>query len=185
MYEHHRRPRPARRVGFHLPWAFTDTLRDGPQSFFLRSTIFLSRGKAEFYSEILLEMMYARYGGAPPPLQHFITAYLQSAKIWVEAVRDGISLEAAMSQEASWRHLWTTYQAAPAGPKSGATNHGPDVDANIMNEFDKFKQQNRDLQSQRDKAIAQTRKNSEQGNGPEGKRRRVWLRPAAKGAGRR
>ena len=62
----------------------------------LPTETFLSPAKAESYSEMFLELMHVRFDGSPAPLQHYITAYLQSAKVWVEAIRDGRTLEDAL-----------------------------------------------------------------------------------------
>ncbi len=146
---------------------------------------FLSAGKAEYYSELILDMMHQRFGGTPPPLSHFVTAYLQSAKVWVEAVRDGHTLESAIMQEATWKHHRTTYNtssspaASPTKPTS--SNASPDVPDQLQSELTRLKTQNRDLQSQRDRALSQANKTQKGG----GRSRAVVLSPRGKGGKRR
>ena len=65
-------------------------------AFLTVSENFLSPCKADYYSELILELLHQRYDGSPAPLGHFVTAYFQSARIWVEAVRDGKTLELAL-----------------------------------------------------------------------------------------
>ena len=146
---------------------------------------FLSPAKAESYSEMFLELMHVRFDGSPAPLQHFITAYLQSAKVWVEAIRDGRTLEDALCAEATWRHLWSTYTGpnSPfknnmAGPSK--TNHGEDVKMDLQMELDKLRKQNKNFQSERDQAVHRAQQ-AEDGGGGKAKKRRVGtvtLRPA-------
>ena len=118
---------------------------------------FLSPAKAEAYSETLLELLHQRFDGTPAPLSHYITAYLQSARIWVEAVRDGKSLENALSEEATWRHLWSTYaRTTPSTPektpRSSAGNSGADIPESVTKEMSILRQQNKQFQSERDLA---------------------------------
>ena len=155
---------------------------------------FLTPGKAEYYSEMMLEMMHARFGGSPAPLLHFVNAYLQSARIWTECIRDGHTLEFALCQEASWRHLWTTYNSnavslereRPGNSKS-LPNGGQDLDPKISEQLERLRQQNRDYQSQRDKALAQLKRDNRAGGGGKGddnKRRRVNLKPPKPNGGK-
>lgn len=152
---------------------------------------FLSPAKAEAYSEILLELMHQRFDGSPAPLSHYITAYLQSARIWVEAVRDGKTLETALGEEATWRHLWSTYARPmastperPAKPSTPA-NSGPDVSGNLQKEIENLKKQNKQYQSERDVALNRLKgsngkaKDAEDEDADARKRRRVAvsLRP--------
>ena len=129
-------------------------------AFLTISEKFLSPAKADSYSELLLELMHQRFDGSPAPLSHFVTAYLQSARIWVEAVRDGKTLEAALGEEATWRHLWSTYTRPPSGhqPSSaqspqGKSNMGADVHDNLMKEVEILRKQNKTYQSERDVAL--------------------------------
>ena len=153
---------------------------------------FLSPAKAEAYSETLLELLHQRFDGTPAPLSHYITAYLQSARIWVEAVRDGKSLENALSEEATWRHLWSTYARPMAStpektPRASAGNSGADIPDSVTKEMSILRQQNKQFQSERDLANNRLRQKSgspappakkKEETDPRAKRRRVIdLRP--------
>ena len=117
---------------------------------------FLSPAKAESYAETLLELLHQKFDGHPAPLSHYITAYLQSARIWVEAVRDGKTLECALGEEATWRHLWSTYArpalATPEKSIRSTLNGGADVPDSMRKELDLLKKQNQQFQSERDVA---------------------------------
>ena len=149
-------------------------------SFLMINETFLSPAKAESYSEMFLELMHQRFEGSPAPLQHFITAYLQSARVWVEAIRDGRTLEDALTAEATWRHLWTTYSNFSSPSKSdrqspAVTNHGPDIPKDMQAEVEKLRRQNSQFQSERDKALKQA-KGSDEPTTPPTKRRKVNLK---------
>ena len=118
----------------------------------------LSAAKADAYSETLLELMHQRFDGTPAPLSHFVTAYLQSARIWVEGVRDGKTLEGALQEEATWRHLWSTYarphfQTPEKTRVPASSNMGPDISDNTVKEMDNLKKLNKQFQSERDQAL--------------------------------
>ena len=129
-------------------------------AFLTGSENFLSLCKADYYSKLILELLHQRVDGSPAPLGHFVTAYLQSARIWVEAVRDGKALELALAEEARWRHLWTTFtrpqqqvsSASSASPMKD-TNSGADVPMEITKELDLLRKQNKQYQSERNAAV--------------------------------
>ena len=121
-----------------------------------------------------------------------MTAYLQSARIWVEAVRDGKTLELALAEEASWRHLWKTFthpqqqvsSATSASPMKG-TNSGADVPTEMTKELDLLRKQNKQYQSERDVAVNKLKGPKQSAEGEEQPpmkkaRRKVQLK-AAKG----
>ena len=109
-----------------------------------------------------------------------MTAYLQSARIWVEAVRDGKSLEQALSKEATWRHLWSTYSkpasVSSQSPSKGSTS-GADIPDQLQKEIDILKKQNKTYQSERYVALNKLKLgpqagNSGNGEGGDGRRRK-------------
>ncbi len=122
---------------------------------------FMSFGGAEQMSDTILRLVHNNYGGSLAPVSHYVEAWAQTAKLMSEHVstNEGL-LETFVKSPSSWRHLWTNYVKpanAPAG-RAAKTSSGPDIDKDLADDMATMKERVRNMQSQRDKALAQAKK---------------------------
>ena len=96
-------------------------------------------------------------------------------------------MEQALTEEATWRHLWSTYARpmAQTPEKTRPTNNGPDLSGNTNKEIEQLRKQNKQFQSERDQAVnklnwqGKKEENEDAGGGAK-RRRTVNLKPNAK-----
>ena len=120
---------------------------------------FMTFGGAEHMSDAILRIINQTYNGSLAPVTYYVEAWAQTAKLMSEHVstNEGM-LETFVRAPSSWRHLWTNF-SKPANSNGRQKLHtGPDMDQDLGDEVQKMKERVRDMQSQRDKALAQAKK---------------------------
>ena len=118
-------------------------------------------GGAEHMSDTILRIINQTYNGSLAPVTYYVGAWAQTAKLMSEhdSTNEGM-LETFVRGPSSWRHLWTNY-SKPANSTGHQKLHtGPDIDKDLDTEMQKMKERVRNMQSQRDKALAQAKKAS-------------------------
>ena len=120
---------------------------------------FMTLGGAVRMSDIVLRTVRLTSNGSLAPVTYDVGAWTQTAKLMSEHVstNEGM-LETFVRAPSSWRHLWTNF-SKPANSNGRQKLHtGPDMDQDLGDEVQKMKERVRDMQSQRDKALAQAKK---------------------------
>ena len=148
----------------------------------------------EFLEDILM-FTNMRFGKARAPVQHFVKAYGATMQIFVDNIRKkGQTMKDCINNTAKWHHLWTVYSPAPVGPirAAGATSetHGEQQET-VDKEMQRLKNLTRQLQSDKDKKIAELTKmfKGTGGKGEAGGKRKPddapIRRPWGKGGGKK
>ncbi len=127
---------------------------------------FLSFGAAEQMSDMLLRLLNNTYSNQMAPVTFYVEAWAQTAKLMSDHVltNDG-SLEEFIKQTSLWRHIWTGY--APTRTNSGPgtptkLHNGPDTEPDLNDRVQRLRGQLSEMQSQRDRAVAQAKKAGKQ-----------------------
>ena len=127
---------------------------------------FLSFGAAEQMSDMLLRLLNNTYSNQMAPVTFYVEAWAQTAKLMSDHVATNASnLEDFIKQTSLWRHIWTGY--APTRTNSGPgpptkLHNGPDTEPDLNDRVQRLRSQLSEMQSQRDRAVAQAKKAGKQ-----------------------
>ena len=125
---------------------------------------FFSFQDCEFFFDLVLTYLYQRFDNSMAPASHYISAYLKTMQVFQsEVVTNGKTLKKIVHKTATWQHFWTVYQKRPIsghhddnaarGSTQSSSVH-PDASPDLQAELDRTRKLMVQMQSKKDKEIA-------------------------------
>ena len=115
---------------------------------------FWPASRCEFYTDMLLGFMHMQMQKRFPPVDFFVGAWESMMRHLCEYARDGKSFCQAFEHESSWRHYWTSW--VPPVPQTlekqpRGRNTGQETTEASEKELKRLREENKSLQSQKDR----------------------------------
>ena len=154
-------------------------------------TAYYSYGDCEEFCDRILAFINARYSDRLAPVEFYVNAFIKTMQEFTEQVRiHDKTLASVINDHSRWHHFWV-YQHVSGQrgvPLLPIANGGPDTDKEMQQEVDRLRALAKNLQSQKDRQVAElakSRKHRESANddkrkGHDDKKDKAWQKDKRK-----